>query len=101
MLTLIGQVVKVAAGKAGKDKDTGEIIEAVPVVFVQHSTSTDANSDVAIEKIKLKDAAQVAAFQKAIGQNVQVPVRVWFQGAKSGFWLESGVLPTVVQPKAA
>lgn len=96
MLTLTGQVLQVTGGKPGKNYETGEITEAVPIAYVQHSTSSSPESDIAIEKIKLKEPAQVAAFRAAIGKQVRLDVRLWAQGGKQGFWLEQGVLPTII-----
>lgn len=100
-LILLGTVLKVSAGKPGKNYETGEITEAVPLVFIQHSTSSSPESDIVIEKIKCKEPAQVAAFRAAIGKEVRFEVRLWAQGGKQGFWLEPGVLPTVAAAPAA
>lgn len=106
-LILIGTVLQVTGGKPGKNYETGEITEAIPVAFIQHNTSSNPDSDINIEKIKCKEPAQVAAFRNAISKQVRVEVRLWAQGGKQGFWLEQGVLPTVVNavpshsPKAA
>ena len=91
MLILTGIVLNIMAGKP--DRKTGEIH---PIVQIQHKTSHDSESEIIIDKIKLKAAVQVEAFRKALGKNVQVPVRTWnTETGSSGYWLENGVLPTV------
>lgn len=96
MLILTGTVLNIMAGTP--DRKTGEIH---PIVQIQHKTSHDAESEIIIDKIKLKAAVQVEAFRKALGKNVQVPVRTWnTETGNSGYWLEKGVLPTVQQAAA-
>jgi len=92
MLILTGMVLNIMAGKP--DRKTGEIH---PIVQIQHKSSHDAESEIIIDKIKLKSSPQVDAFRKALGKNIQVPVRTWNSdaGGGSGYWLENGVLPTV------
>jgi hypothetical protein len=97
MLILIGQVARVTAKtKKETDENTGHITEVVEThAHIQHSANLSPDADLLIDKIKLKDSSQVDAFRKATGKNVQVAVRTWNQGGKSGYWLEAGVLPTV------
>lgn len=99
-LTLIGTILQVTSGKEGKNYETGEVIAAVPLVFIQHNTSSHPDSDIVIEKIKIKEPAQVAACRAAVGKPVRIDVRLWNMNGKIGFWLESGVLPTVIQPQS-
>ncbi len=102
MLILIGTVNRVANGKPTVDKDTGETKAAVPVLNMLHTSNEDPDSEQELLKIKLKDPAQAEAFRKMTGQTVRIPVRTWQSGDKSGFWLEKGVLPVVMnQQKAA
>jgi hypothetical protein len=98
MLILSGQVVKVSAGKPKQD-DQGKPLPLEHFLYVQHNVNQDPDSDLELAKIKLKIPSQVDAFKKALGQNIQLPVRVWSSGDKSGFWLEQGVLPTVAAPR--
>lgn len=100
-LILSGTVLQVTGGKPGKNFETGEITEAIPIVFIQHNTSSSPDSDINIEKIKCKEAAQVSAFRNAVGKQILVAVRLWAQGGKQGFWLEQGVLPTVVSSSSS
>jgi hypothetical protein len=86
-----------------KDKTSGEITN-IHQVDLQHYTNGDVNTaEIEVLAIKLKDPAQAEAFRKAVGQMVRFPARVWAVGGGTGFWLEKGVLPTVIpaqQPKA-
>lgn len=95
-LTLIGTILQVSVGKEGKNYETGEVIPAVHSAFIQHNTSSNPDSDPCIEKIKVKEAAQVNACRAAIGKPVRLDVRLWNMNGKTGFWIESGVLPTVI-----
>ena len=103
MLILIGRIERVTHSKNTVDKDTGETVSAPPQLSIIHTTNDDPESEQELVKIKLKDPAQAEAFRKCLGQFVRVPVRTWQSGERSGFWLERGVLPTVLQqaPKAA
>lgn len=87
-----------------KNRQTGEISNAHQV-DLQHFTNADtATAEIEVLSIKLKDPNQAEAFRKALGQSINIPARVWAVGGGTGFWLEKGVLPTVIvqqQPKAA
>lgn len=97
MLILIGQVARVTSKtKQQLDENTGKNVDVQEThAHIQHSANMSADSDILIDKIKLKDVSQVEAFRKAMGKNIQVAVRTWSQGGKSGYWLEQGVLPTI------
>jgi hypothetical protein len=109
MLTLTGIVSRVSNTKESKNKETGEVIPGVPVVYIQHTSNSDPDSELELLKIKVKTSIQVEAFRRALNKQIRIDVRTWQSGDKSGFWLETGVLPTVVQeaqpqvalPKAA
>jgi len=96
MLTLTGTVLRISAGKPSTDKETGEQKAAVPIVTIQHTTSADPESDLELIKIKVKSPIQVEAFRRALNKTVRLDVRTWQAGDKSGFWLETGVLPVVL-----
>lgn len=98
MLILIGTVARVTSKP--KEDESGKVFDEFHAQ-IQHSSNMSADSDILIDKIKLKSSAQVDAFRKALGKDVQIAVRTWNQGGKSGYWLEEGVLPTIQQAKAA
>ncbi|OIR10943.1 hypothetical protein GALL_71110 [mine drainage metagenome] len=105
MLYLVGSIMRVGQPVEEKDRETGKI-SIVCKMQLQHQESSEPNSDIKIENIKIKSEpgaplTQAEAFRKCVNQNVQIPVRTWSQGGKSGYWLEKGVLPTVQQSKAA
>lgn len=101
MLILIGRIERVAAGKPTVDRETGETKPAVPVLSIIHTTNEDPDSDQELVKIKLKDPSTVEAFRKLQGQVVRFAVRTWQSGDSSGFWIEKGVVPTVMSVTAA
>ena len=100
MITLTGTVARVSNSKDTKDKQTGEIIVGKPVVYIQHQSNSDPDSDLELIKIKLKSPNQVDAFRRALNKLIRIDVRTWSSGDKSGFWLEAGVLPLVAQEPA-
>lgn len=105
MLYLTGQIMRVGQPIEEKNRETGSIT-VVCKMQIQHQESSDPNSDIKLENIKIKSdvgasTSQAEAFRKVVGQNVSIPVRTWSQGNKSGYWLEKGILPTVQTTKAA
>jgi len=84
-----------------KNRDTGEVTN-IHTVDLQHFSNADtATAEIDILTIKLKDPVQADAFRKVLGQAVNIPARVWAVGGGTGFWLEKGVLPTVIAQQAA
>lgn len=84
-----------------KNRETGEITN-IHKADLQHYTNGDtASAEIEILSIKLKEPAQAEAFRKAVGQMVRFPARVWAVGGGTGFWLEKGVLPTVIPAQPA
>lgn len=98
MILLIGNVARVTSKQ--KTDEQGKPFDEYHA-HIQHSANLSSDSDILIDKIKLKSSPQVTAFRNSLGKEIQVPVRVWNQGGKFGYWLEEGVLPTVQQAKAA
>lgn len=96
MIIMYGSPVSVLPGKP--DRKTGEIH---PVAQIQHRANESPDSAVSIDNLKCKTAAQAAAFRAAIGKNIRVAVKVWAtETGTTGFWLETGVMPTVITSPA-
>lgn len=96
MILLIGTPISVLSGKP--DQKTGEVF---PIVQIQHKKSDLADSPIVIDNIKCKEPAQVAAFRAALGKTIKCPVQPWSTESGKGWWIEKGVLPTVVASAAA
>lgn len=101
MILLIGEVIRVSDPIQKTDDKTGEISN-VWQVQILHNKTDAANSEIVIQNLKAKSAAQSEAFRKCLNKQIRVPVGLYAFDSEPGLWIEKGVMPTPIsEAKAA